>query len=243
MVLIPLLRGCVQLLALPVYVLSYLGLWDFLCKSAFPFFMARISKVYNRKLHKEKRQLFSNLQEFAGPSGRLTVLEIGTGSGANFQFYPPGCRVICTEPNPKFEKYLRQSVAENPHLQMEGFVAAPGEDLRPVPDGSVDVVVCTLVLCSVPSVQAVLEEVLRVLRPGGAFYFMEHVAADRSSWNYFWQQICYPTWKLLGDGCSLTRETWKDLENAKFSDLNLRHIMAPLMLSFVHPHILGYAVK
>ncbi|KAL8163759.1 UNVERIFIED_CONTAM: Methyltransferase-like protein 7A [Gekko kuhli] len=243
MVLVPFFQGCVKLLALPIYVLSFLGYWDSICKRVFPYFISKFSKRYNQKLHKEKELLFSNLEEFTGSSGELTLLEIGAGSGANFQFYPPGCQVTCTDPNPNFQKYLHQSMAENQHLQFERFIVASGEDLHQVPDSSVDVVVCTLVLCSVASVPAVLKEVLRILRRGGAFYFMEHVAADRSSWGYFWQQIYDPTWKYLGDGCSLIRETWKDLENGQFSELKLRHINAPLNWTPTRPHILGYAVK
>ncbi|XP_077184782.1 thiol S-methyltransferase TMT1A-like [Paroedura picta] len=241
--LVPFFQGCVKLLALPIYVLSFLGYWDPVCKRIFPYFMSKLSKRYNQKLHKEKELLFSNLESFAGVSGQLSLLEIGTGSGTNFPFYPPCCQVTCTDPNPNFETYLQQSMAENRHLVFERFLVSSGEDLHQVPDSSVDVVVCTLVLCSVHSVPAVLEEVLRVLRRGGAFYFMEHVAADRSSWTYFWQQIYDPTWRYLGDGCSLIRETWKDLENAKFSELKLRRINAPLKWTPTRPHILGYAVK
>ncbi|KAL8163707.1 UNVERIFIED_CONTAM: Methyltransferase-like protein 7A [Gekko kuhli] len=164
MVLVPFFQGCVKLLALPIYVLSFLGYWDSICKRVFPYFISKFSKRYNQKLHKEKELLFSNLEEFTGSSGELTLLEIGAGSGANFQFYPPGCQVTCTDPNPNFQKYLHQSMAENQHLQFERFIVASGEDLHQVPDSSVDVVVCTLVLCSVASVPAVLKEVLRILR-------------------------------------------------------------------------------
>ncbi|KAH0629208.1 hypothetical protein JD844_011105 [Phrynosoma platyrhinos] len=191
--------------------------------------MSKLARSYNEKLHKEKQELFSNLRDFGGSSGKLSLLEIGAGSGANFQFYPSGCRVTCTDPNPNFKQYLVKSMAENQHLQFENFMVASGEDLRSVSDRSVDVVVCTLVLCSVGN--------------GGAFYFMEHVAAPRSSWSYFWQQVYDPTWKYVTDGCSLTRETWKDLEKANFSELNLQHINAPLSWSLIRPHILGYAVK
>ncbi|XP_061471271.1 N6-adenosine-methyltransferase TMT1A-like isoform X2 [Rhineura floridana] len=165
MVLALLLRAGLQLLVLPIYVLAYFGFWDPLCKTVFPYFMSKIAPRFNQKLYREKQQLFSGLPDFAGSSGQLSLLEIGAGSGANFQFYPPGCRVTCTDPNPNFKRYLLKSVAENQHLRFEGFVVASGEDLRPVPDGSVDVVVGTLVLCSVASVTAILREVLRVLRP------------------------------------------------------------------------------
>ncbi|KYO27208.1 transmembrane protease serine 12 [Alligator mississippiensis] len=118
---------------------------------------------------------------------------------------------------------------QNQHLQFEHFLVAPAENLNQVADGSMDVVVCTLVLCSVQNVEDVLKEVKRVLRPGGAFYFLEHVAADHSSWSYFWQQVLYPTWKLVFNGCCLTREPWKEIEKAKFSE--------PICLPFAHFHV------
>lgn len=237
------LRLAVGILTFPVYLLNFLGVWSWLCKLWFPHFLGRFTKIYNEQMGSRKRELFSNLQEFAGPSGKLSLLEVGCGTGANFQFYPPGCRVTCVDPNPNFEKFLFKSIAENRHLQFERFVVAAGENMHQVADGSVDVVVCTLVLCSVNSQEKILREVHRVLRPGGAFYFMEHVAAERSTWNYFWQQVLDPAWYLMFDGCNLTRESWKSLEQASFTKLKLQHLQAPLSLALVRPHIYGYAVK
>nr|XP_045009619.1 methyltransferase-like protein 7A [Jaculus jaculus] len=237
------LQLAVRILALPVYVLHFLGLWSWICKKWFPHFLSRFTVMYNEQMAGRKRELFSNLQEFAGPSGKLSLLEVGCGTGANFKFYPSGCTVTCVDPNPNFEKFLFKSIAESRHLQFERFVVAAGEDMHQVADGSVDVVVCTLVLCSVESPEQILREVLRVLRPGGAFYFMEHVAADRSTWNYFWQQVLDPVWYLVFDGCNLTRKSWKVLEQAGFSKLKLQHIQAPLSWALVRPHIYGHAVK
>uniref|UniRef100_A0A8C6VMS8 Methyltransferase type 11 domain-containing protein n=1 Tax=Naja naja TaxID=35670 RepID=A0A8C6VMS8_NAJNA len=129
-------------------------------------------------------------------------------------------------------------MAQNTHLHFENFVVASAENLSSVSDNSVDVVVCTLVLCSVNSPRTALKEILRVLKP-----FIDHVAAGRSTWMYFWQQVCNPTWGYLTDGCSVLRETWKELENVGFSKLNLQHLMGPLVLNLVRPHIYGYAVK
>ncbi|XP_075407798.1 thiol S-methyltransferase TMT1A [Tenrec ecaudatus] len=238
-----LLRLILGILAFPVYLLHFLGLWSRICKQFFPYFMVRFTAMYNEQMASRKRELFSNLQEFAGPSGKLSLLELGCGSGANFKFYPPGCRVTCVDPNPNFEKFLIKSVAESRHLQFERFVVAPGEDMHQVADGSVDVVVCTLVLCSVKDQAQILKEVRRVLRPGGAFYFLEHVAAKPSTWNYFWQRVLDPVWFLLFDGCNLTRQSWKSLEQAGFSQLQLQHVQAPLSWEMVRPHIFGFAVK
>nr|XP_003216973.1 PREDICTED: methyltransferase-like protein 7A [Anolis carolinensis] len=241
--LVALLRLCVHFCALPVYLLCYLGLWDPLCKKAFPYFMDSFSVHYNSKMSAKKKDLFSNLSDFASPAGRLTIFEIGTGTGTNFEFYPTGCKVICTDPNPNFQKYLDKNLSKNPHVKLESCIVAAAEDLHQIPDASVDVVVCTLVLCSVKNTARVLSEVLRVLRPGGAFYFMEHVLASPSTWMFFWQQIYDAAWDVFFDGCCLTRESGKELEKAGFSDLKLRYIDAPLNWNPAKPHIIGYAVK
>ncbi|NXV74949.1 MET7A protein, partial [Atlantisia rogersi] len=238
------LRTCLTLLAMPIYLLSFLGIWEPFCKKVFfPYVLERIAGFHEKKSKKQKQDLFRNLPDFASPSGELRLLEIGTGCGPNFQFYPPGCRVTCTDINPNFQRGLSKNMSKNQHIHYEQFLVSAGEDLSQVPSGSVDAVVCTLVLCSVQSVNDTLKEVLRVLRPGGAFYFLEHVAGDHSSWTYFWQQICYPTWKLVFAGCCLNRETWKNLEQAKFSELSLQHITIALPGTPIQPHIIGFAVK
>lgn len=194
-------------------------------------------------MHDKKKELFRSLTEFNQPGGgRLTILEIGCGTGTNFQFYPPGSKVICTDPNPHFQKYLKKSMGENDHLTYDRFVVASGEDMGSVQDESVDAVVCTLVLCSVNNIPQTLREAHRILRPGGAFFFIEHVMADPSTWAYFFQHVLQPAWYYFGDGCMVTRETWKHLEAAGFSELKLRHVEAPLTF-LIKPHIIGYAVK
>ncbi|NXO07242.1 MET7A protein, partial [Oriolus oriolus] len=239
-----LLRACLALLASPIYLMSFLGLWEPFCKKFFfPCVLDKLCVVYDKKSRKYKQELFRNLPDFRGSSGQLRLLEIGTGSGTNFQFYPSGCTVICTDINPNFQESLSKNMKKNQHLHYEQFLVAAGEDLRQVPSGSVDAVVCTLVLCSVTSVSSTLKEVLRVLRPGGAFFFLEHVAAEHSSWKYFWQQVYFPTWKLIFAGCCLTRELWKNLEEAKFSELKLQHIRVDMPWMPIKPHIVGYGVK
>lgn len=160
-----LLQLAVRVLALPMFLLDFLGLWSGICKRFFPYFLLRFTATYNRQMAGTKRALFRSLPERASPSGTLSLLELGCGTGANFTFYPPGCRVTCVDPNPNFEKFLVKSIAENQHVRFERFVVAAGEDMRPVADGSMDVVVCTLVLCSVENQERILREVRRVLRP------------------------------------------------------------------------------
>ncbi|AWP02965.1 putative methyltransferase-like protein 7A [Scophthalmus maximus] len=151
------------LLTLPLNVMEITGLCA-LYKRVFPLLAYNITFSYNAKMLKIKRELFRNVAKFANADGTLRLLEIGCGSGANFQFYPYGCTVICSDPNPHFDKYLRRSMEQNKHLTYGELVVVSGEDMGDVQDESVDVVVCTLVLCSVSDVRRVLQEVRRVLR-------------------------------------------------------------------------------
>ncbi len=113
----------------------------------------------------------SRLLAHVGP----ITLEIGAGNGLNLAHYPAGVlrQLALTEPDPHMFKRLRKRALAENRLPVE-VVRTPARNL-PADDGSVDTVVATLVLCTVPDVAASLSEIRRVLRPGGRFLFIEHV--------------------------------------------------------------------
>ena len=82
-----------------------------------------------------------------------------------------------------------------------------------------------------------------LLLQGGVLFFWEHVAEPRGSWAFLWQQVLEPTWRHIGDVCHLTRETWRDLEDAHFSELQVEQHPPPIKWLPVGPHIMGKAVK
>lgn len=136
-----------------------------------------------------------------------TVLEIGAGTGRNLPHYPRGLdRLVLTEPDRFMRARLQQGVDRAGMTCPVEVVDAPAEALS-FPDRSFDAVVGTLVLCSVGAPRAVLTEVRRVLRPGGLFLFIEHVAATDRPSLLRWQQRLEPIWKRLAGGCHLTRQT------------------------------------
>jgi ubiquinone/menaquinone biosynthesis C-methylase UbiE len=142
------------------------------------------------------------------------------------------------EPNPFMQSYLRE---EADKLGLPIDIRIGTADTLPVPDSSVDVVISTLVLCCVPSPQRCLQEVLRVLKPGGRFVFIEHVAAPRGTRLRSIQNLVTPLWKRLGDGCHPNREIWVDLEHAGFANVTCETITAPTPI--VSPQIVGVAAK
>lgn len=138
------------------------------------------------------------------------VLEIGAGTGANFAHYPPAARVVALEPDPFMLKRAEQKLTElggtNITLQQ-----APAESL-PFPDASFDTIVSTLVLCTVSDPGRALDEMRRVLRPGGRLLFIEHVRAD--GFGGAVQDGIRPLWGWFGAGCHPNRRTDETLRDA-----------------------------
>ena len=196
----------------------------------FAFLLLKINARYERWMAARKRMLLGGL--------RGTILEIGPGAGVNLGHYDPSVHWIGIEPNPYMQAYLRKE-AEKRGLQMD-LRTAIAERLE-VADQSVDAVVGTLVLCSVSDVGRVLKEIRRVLKPGGHFVFIEHVAALRGTWLRRLQGWLKPFMVYFAEGCHPNRETWTAIEGAGFSEVKLEHFRAPLPI--VSPHIAGVATR
>ena len=190
--------------------------------------------TYEEYIAERKRELFASL------SG--SVMEIGPGTGANLAYVPEGSRWIGIEPNHYMHDQLREK-AEKHNIEAE-FAVASGEGIA-VDDATIDCVVCTLVLCSVTDPAQVLSEVKRVLKPGGRFYFIEHVAAPRKTWRRRGQRTLRPVWKFLADGCCPDRETGVAIKNSGFGSVVLEEFRVDrkIMPRLVSPHIAGIATK
>ncbi len=199
-------------------------------KRLFAWGLAQGGAAHERLIADRKRELLGPLDG--------VVLEIGPGTGANLAYYRQTVRLIGVEPNPHMHGYLlREARRVGREIEMREGTA---EQLA-VADASVNAVVSTLVLCSVKDQLATLREVLRVLRPGGRFVFLEHVAAPQGSWNRYLQRAVRPVWSLLGDGCQPDRETWQTIEQAGFAQVAYDHFRVPVPV--VSPHIAGWASK
>lgn len=124
-----------------------------------------MKKIHNSdEIVKRKQELFSKLKEQSSPNKKLVILEIGVGSGSNFDFYPPGSQVICSDPNPNFEAYINQKCKET-GIEVLRFTVGRAEQLADVGDSSVDAVVSTFVFCHIQDADKALDEIKRVLKP------------------------------------------------------------------------------
>jgi SAM-dependent methyltransferase len=132
------------------------------------------------------------------------VVEIGAGYGATFPFYPAAVTgVLALEPDPTLRKLALAAAGKAPvPVTVQDGVA----ESLPAADGSVDVVVSSLVLCSVADPSAALAEVVRVLRPGGLLLFYEHVRSAHRVLAAV-EDLATPLWSRMAGGCHPNRDT------------------------------------
>ena len=175
--------------------------------------MATGMGAYEAAIAQRKAALFATAL-----SGAADVAEVGLGAGPNLRYYgAAGVRgVVGVEPNEFMAPYATAAAtsAGVPLRLLRGVAEA-----LPLPDASCDAVVTTLVMCTVAEPASALAEIARVLRPGGAFVFIEHVAADATAAPVLAaaQRALDPLQQLLAGGCHLTRATG-DLIAARCAD-------------------------
>lgn len=146
-----------------------------------------------------------------GAAGR--VLEIGSGSGLNLPLYGDGVRgVLALEPSVELVEMARRHTAHaGPPVD---FLMASAERIA-LPDESIDTVVSTWTLCSIPDADGALQEIRRVLTPSGRLLFVEHGLAPEPGVRR-WQDWLTPAWRCMSGGCHLNRPIRSLIERAGF---------------------------
>jgi len=146
------------------------------------------------------------------------ILEIGFGSGLNLANYPKHIRKITTvDPNAGMNR-LAQKRIKKAGIEVEQLVSSC--ERIPFEDDSVDCVVSTFTLCSIDNVEKALSEVRRVLRPGGAFLFLEHGLSPDSN-VCKWQRRLNWLEMRLGDGCRLDRNIRELVSGQRFASVKM----------------------
>lgn len=169
-----------------------------------------------------------------------TVAEIGPGTGTNMRFYADNASVIGFEPNPDMQPHLREKAATHDVDLEVRTLHAEHLDLD---DASVDGVVATLVLCSVDDPVAVLGEIVRVLRPGGTFFFMDHVVAPTRSITRRVQTAVKRPHRWMFQGCTVDRDTADLIRSAGFASVDIHEIDSGPTGLYVRHQIIGTAIR
>jgi SAM-dependent methyltransferase len=173
---------------------------------------------------------------FAGLPAR--VVEIGPGVGANLRYLPPGSTLVAIEPN-RYMHLRLCAAALRSGVQLE-LRERPAEHTG-LPANSADCVISSLVLCTVADPAAVLAEIRRVLRPGGTFRFVEHVAAPAGTLTRAAQRALRRPWAWAFEGCSCERDLGQAIRAAGFARVTIERFRTRTPFLPFNPQIAGIA--
>ena len=162
------------------------------------------------------------------------VLEIGFGTGLNVPYYGDGVTTLTAlDPNEGM------AAISTPRMQastLEITLQIARAEALPMAAENFDAVVCTWTLCSIPNIEKALQEVYRVLKPGGKFCFIEHGLSPEPGVGA-WQRRITPLQRRIADGCHLDRPM-ANLIEAVFDQVELEEFYATDL-----PKLIGYFYK
>lgn len=161
------------------------------------------------------------------------TLEIGFGTGLNLPYYPSNLRKLTAiDANPGMnaivDRRIRESGISVDHRVLNG-------EKLPMPDYQFDSVVSTWTLCSIANVEQALQEIYRVIKPGGRFFFIEH-GLSRNAKVQVWQHRLTPLQKVIADGCHLDRDI-RQLVERRFGEVAIDEFQPkdlPAVLSYFY---------
>jgi ubiquinone/menaquinone biosynthesis C-methylase UbiE len=198
------------------------------------------ASIYDRMLAPQEEKFLRAIRREMLSDVAGDVLEVGAGTGANFEFYAKEARVIAVEPDPYMLERAKGRAAEA--ASRIDLRQAPAEDL-PFPDAAFDYVIGTLVLCSVSDPRKALSEIKRVLKPGSQYRLYEHVRYENPI-GALAQTVMSPAWQWFGAGCHPNRATGRLVEEAGFEILSATvHKPSPPIspLVITRPHLRAVA--
>jgi ubiquinone/menaquinone biosynthesis C-methylase UbiE len=166
------------------------------------------------------------------PQARGEVLEVGIGSGLNLAFYSPQVsRIYGVDPSGELQRLARKRLGP---IDVE-FLSQSAEGPLPLANASMETVVVTWTLCSIGDPPRALQEMKRVLKPGGRLIFLEHGRAPDSGVRA-WQDRLTPAWKSLAGGCHLNRKVDELIREAGFqiSALKTSYLPGPRPLTYTY---------
>lgn len=170
------------------------------------------------------------------------TLELGAGSGLNLPHYTAAVsELIVSEPSPHMLAHLRAALDAGPPPVGGWKLVEAGAEQLPFEDQSFDTIVGTYILCTVPAPGRTLEEVARLLRPGGRYLFLEHVHAGEGTWLGRFQDLVELPHRYIAAGCHPNRRTAELLSASPLEVERLEHGSQPRSIPTVRPTIIGSA--
>lgn len=184
-----------------------------------------------------RNEEIARLRAMVIPKARGRVLEIGIGSGLNLPFYPADVkRVHGVDPSLELQRTARKRAAGRV-VNIE-FLAQAADETLPFDNESMDTIVMTWTLCSIPNAPKALEQMKRILKPGGQLIFVEHGRAPERQ-VAAWQDRLTPSWKRIAGGCHLNRRINALITEAEFkiTELKTFYLPGPRVMTYTYQGI------
>ena len=175
------------------------------------------------------------------PYAKGVVLDIGIGSGLNIPFYNKSNinHLYGLDPSPELLE-IAKKVAKTNKLEIE-FLECGAESI-PLPNNSIDTIVITYTMCTIPDISLSSAEMLRVLKPNGRLLFCEHgLAPDERVAK--WQKIINPVWNKIAGGCNLNRDIPKLIKSSGLKISEIEEMYLPSTPKFAGYNYWGVAEK
>ena len=146
------------------------------------------------------------------------ILDVGCGTGANFEYFNKDANVIAVEPSPYMLEKALQKLPQKANITTYNLSVTDNQLEDIIKPKSLDYIVSTLVLCTIPDYKLALKKFHKWLKDDGQLIIIEHIHAKEKPRRVI-QNIINPVWKVIGDGCNLNRDTDKVIKSMGFKPL------------------------
>jgi ubiquinone/menaquinone biosynthesis C-methylase UbiE len=184
------------------------------------------ARFYDSFMHGTERGLYKKRRALIEPL-RGRILEVGSGTGINYQFYSSEAEIFALEPNKSMLTRAEQKAPENLSITYLHHRICDDEVETYIRQSSLDAIVSTLVLCSVPDPEKAIERFKYWLKPDGKLIILEHIHAEKKLIRRL-QNLVNPVWRSFSDGCNLNRNTDVLLDKGGFSLVKAEYFVQSL---------------
>ena len=176
------------------------------------------ARFYDGFMHSFEKKLHSDRQMYLHDL-RGNIIDVGSGTGVNFNHYHSSAKVLAIEPAIEMLKKSEGKIGnKNIHLINQSITDAFVDEM--IAPESIDAIVCTLVLCTIPKPEKALELFKKWLKPDGKLIVIEHIHSA-NKWTGKFQNFVNPFWKKFGEGCNLNRHTDELIQQYGFYSENM----------------------
>eukprot|EP00521_Asterionellopsis_glacialis_P016173 CAMPEP_0195294748 /NCGR_PEP_ID=MMETSP0707-20130614/15805_1 /TAXON_ID=33640 /ORGANISM="Asterionellopsis glacialis, Strain CCMP134" /LENGTH=269 /DNA_ID=CAMNT_0040355799 /DNA_START=42 /DNA_END=851 /DNA_ORIENTATION=- len=209
--------------------------------------MATGMRDYEKAAFPKKKLLFETLFTSLHAKEEPVIVEIGMGSFPNALYYKKYANnqqfksldIIGIDPNDQMELYAKDN-AKRANIESNVRIVHGVSEALPLETNSCDAVICTLTMCSVLNPQQSVQEIKRILKPGGKFLFWEHVLSETDPYLAREQIQRTPQQMARADGCHLNRRTGETIKAARFQHLDMQYFELQ-NFGFLNPTVCGIA--